>query len=246
MEPAVLREDMVDGLEHALEAFDGTVNVAMRTVPRHEFVDVAPYDNRPGDHEGTRVLAPATVARMLTALELSGEESVLVVGAGVGYTPAVIAEIVGARNVHAIDIARHVVYDARENLRAAGYDAVLVDCRDGTEGLPEYAPYDRVLLEAAAVEPPRALIEQLSPDGRLVMPMGGAEQTLVAVDPTREPPAVIERFGPVSLGPILVDGEQAGSRSRNRTDREDRELAQQGYFARSGWEYEWIDWDDRG
>lgn len=272
MEPAILREDMVDGLEHALDAFDEAVNVAMRTVPRHEFIEPGAYDNRPNEHEGTRVLAPATVARMLSALDPDEDDTVLVVGAGIGYTAAVLAEIVGPRNVHAIDIARHVVYAARANLREAGYEAVLVDCRDGADGLPEYAPYDRVLLEAAAVEPPRALLEQLAPEGRLVMPMGGGDQTLVAIEPTDadragadeldattqgaaaiddgETPnedggtAVVERFGPVALGPMLVDGEQAGTPRRNRTEREDEEFAQQGYFARSGWEYDWVDWED--
>jgi protein-L-isoaspartate(D-aspartate) O-methyltransferase len=253
MEPAILREDMVDGLERALEGFDEAVNVAMRTVPRETFVEAGAYDNRPTEHDGTRVLAPATAARMLSALAPDEGETVLVVGAGVGYTAAVLAEIVGSRNVHAIDIARPVVYDARTNLRDAGYDAVLVDCQDGADGLPEYAPYDRVLLEAAAVEPPRALLEQLASDGRLVMPMGTNDQTLVAVEPapadapdsTGTPaPTVVERFGPISLGPMLVDGEQAGTPPRNRTRREDQEFAEQGYFARSGWEYDWVDWED--
>jgi protein-L-isoaspartate(D-aspartate) O-methyltransferase len=258
MEPAVLREDMVDGLEHALGALDEAVNVAMRTVPRHEFIEPGAYDNRPNEHEGTRVLAPSTAARLLSALEPADDDTVLVVGAGIGYTAAVLAEIVGPRNVHAIDIARHVVYDARANLREAGYDAVLVDCRDGADGLPEYAPYDRILLEAAAVEPPRALLEQLASDGRLVMPLGGNDQTLVAVESTGQSDAdaefgsgsaapgaaVVERLGPVALGPMLVDGEQAGSPHRNRTEREDAEFAQQGYFARSGWEYDWVDWED--
>jgi hypothetical protein len=56
---------------------------------------------------------------------------------------------------------------------------------------------------------------------------------------------VIEEFGPVGFAPMLVDGEQAGRTPRNRTEREDRQFAEQGYFARKGWEYEWIDWDER-
>jgi protein-L-isoaspartate(D-aspartate) O-methyltransferase len=263
MEPAILREDMVDGLEHSLAEFDEAVNVAMRTVPRHEFLDPGAYENRPTEHEGTRVLAPATAARMLSTLAPSDDDTVLVVGAGIGYTAAVLAEMVGPRNVHAIDISRRIVYDARANLREAGYDAVLVDCQDGADGLPEYAPYDRVLLEAAAVEPPRALLEQLAPEGRLVMPMGGSDQTLVAVEPATEAApevdesepgteavvadgagVVADRLGPVALGPMLVEGEQAGTPRRNRTEREDREFAEQGYFAKSGWEYDWVDWED--
>ncbi|MFB6096197.1 MAG: protein-L-isoaspartate O-methyltransferase [Haloferacaceae archaeon] len=246
MEPAVLREDMVDGLEYSLEEFDEAVNVAMRTVPRHEFLDAGAYDNRPNEDEGTRVLAPATVARMLTALAPEPGHSVLVVGAGIGYTTAVLAEIVGAENVQAIDIARRIVYVARQNLAAAGYGAVLVDRGDGADGLPEYAPYDRILLEASAVEPPRALVDQLATGGRLVMPLGAGEQSLVAVeaDETLGEAEVVGRYGPVALGPMLVEGEQAGSRRRNRTHREDAEFAEQGYFAKHGWEYDWVDWED--
>jgi len=247
MDPAVLREDMVDGLDHALGSLDESVEVAMRTVPRHVFVEEQPYDNRTGDHAGTDVLAPRTVARLLEALDVDDEDDVLVVGVGVGYTAALLAELVGERRVHAVDIARRLVLDARRNLGQAGYEGVLVDCRDGADGLPEYAPFDRILVEAAAVRPPRALIDQLVTDGRLVMPIGTPEQTLVAVEADDSPEgySVREEFGRTTLAPLLVDGEQAGGVTRNRTEREDREFAEQGYFARTGWERDWIDWEDR-
>jgi protein-L-isoaspartate(D-aspartate) O-methyltransferase len=245
MDPATLRADMVDSLEHALGGVSGTVAGAMRAVPRHEFVAEQPYDNRDSEQAGTRVLAPTTVARLLDALDPEPGDETLVVGAGVGYTPAVVAEVVGDRHVHAVDISRPVVLEARRNLERAGYGAVLVDCRDGADGLPEYAPFDRVLVEAAAVRPPRGLVDQLASDGRLVMPMGGPDQTLVAVETDDDGPAVADRFGPVAFDPLLVDGEQAGGGTRNRTVREDREFAEQGYFAKTGWELEWIDWDDR-
>jgi protein-L-isoaspartate(D-aspartate) O-methyltransferase len=244
MDIAVVRDDMVDGLERGGE-LDEAVAHAMRTVPRHEFVDDRPYDNRASEFEGTRVLAPAVAGRLLSALSVAGDDRVLVVGAGVGYTAAVLAELVGARRVHAVDIARPVVYEARRNLARAGYDGVLVDCRDGADGLPEYAPYDRVLVEAAAVRPPRRLLGQLAPDGQLVMPLGdGAGQTLVAVEADGGDGTVVEEFGPVAFRPLLVDGEQRGA-ARNRTEREDAEFARQGYFAPTGWEQEWIDWDEQ-
>jgi protein-L-isoaspartate(D-aspartate) O-methyltransferase len=243
MDIAAVREDMVDGLEHGME-LDEDVAHAMRTVPRHEFVDERPYDNRSGEHEGTRVLSPGLAARLLDALAVDGDEDVLVVGAGVGYTAAVLAELVGAHRVHAVDIVRPVVYDARRNLARAGYDGVLVDCGDGADGLPAYAPYDRILVEAGAVRPPRRLLRQLVPGGRLVMPLGGGgtEQTLVAVENDGEGGEVVAEFGPVAFRPLLVDGEL--SSRRNRTEREDREFAQQGYFAPTGWEQEWIDWNE--
>ncbi|WP_225935320.1 protein-L-isoaspartate O-methyltransferase family protein [Halobaculum magnesiiphilum] len=247
-DPALLREDMLDSVEHTLgRPIAPAVREAMATVPREEFVAEAPYANRAGEQGGTRVLAPATVARLLSALDPEAGEETLVVGAGVGYTAAVLAEVVDARHVHAVDISRRLVYDARRNLSAAGYDAVLVDRADGARGLPAYAPFDRILVEAAAVEPPRDLVDQLAPDGRLVLPRGrGADQTVVAYEPD-ESGELREAgtAGPVSLSPLLVEGEQAGAGVRNRTRREDAEFSEQGYFAKTGWEHEWIDWDDR-
>ncbi len=278
MDESALRADMIDGLEHQIgEPLGASVLSALQRVPRETFVEDTPYANRASEESGTRALAPATVARMLTALDADEGDEVLVVGAGIGYTAATLAEIVGARRVHAIDIDRRAVHLARSNLSDAGYDAVLVDRRDGAHGLPEYAPYDRILLEAAVVEPPRALQDQLADDGRLVYPRGTAIQTIVGIEPesnaatetaheaahpdgstvesrTERPaddaPAAppgfrtVDATGPARLRPMLVDGEQSGV-ERNRTRREDAEFAKQGYFAKHGWEQEWIDWDDR-
>jgi len=263
MDPGDLRGEMVDSLEEQL-SIDEAVALAMRSVPRQEFVDDAPYSNRAEEAAGTTVLAPETVARLLTALDVDSPDGgptdrdgdprddattaddtgdILVVGAGVGYTAALLAELLGERHVHAVDIDRRLVYAARSNLDSAGYGGVLVDARDGASGLPEYAPFDRILVEAAAISPPRALIEQLSPGGRLVLPLGGPEQTLTAVDDDGD---VIDRHGPVAFKPLLVDGEQRGRPARNRTVREDIERQEEpGYFAKTGWEQEWIDWDEQ-
>jgi len=265
MDPGDLRDEMVDSIESRL-SIDESVALAMRTVSRTDFVDDAPYDGR-SEVDGTTALAPEMVARLLTALDIdarNGPESaadragdatasevdspdgpgdVLVVGAGVGYTAAILAEIVGETHVHAVDIDRRLVYAARSNLESAGYGGVLVDARDGARGLPEYAPFDRILVEAAAIEPPQGLVEQLAPGGKLVLPLGGPEQTLAVVDDTG---SVIDRCGPVAFKPLLVDGEQGSAPARNRTAREDAERAsEQGYFAKTGWEQEWIDWDEQ-
>ncbi|WP_247003751.1 protein-L-isoaspartate O-methyltransferase family protein [Halosolutus gelatinilyticus] len=244
MDPAVLREDMVDGLESPPKEVlaDEALAVAMRDVPRHEFVgdERTAYADREHEVLGTRVLSPSTAAQLLEALSIEGDETVLIVGAGVGYTAAVVAERVGETNVHAIDISRPLVIEARRNLADAGYEGVLVDCRDGANGLPEYAPFDRILLEAAAVEPPRALLDQLTDDGRLVFPRGTNCQRLAAVSPTGE----TETFAAVSFDPLLVEGEQSGAVERNRTAREDREHARRRAESRRGWEQEWIEWDE--
>jgi protein-L-isoaspartate(D-aspartate) O-methyltransferase len=246
MDPAVLRDDMVDSLEHEAKRCirSATVSVAMREVPREAFVgDEYAYADRTGECHGTRVLAPSTAARLLEALAPDPDDNVLVVGVGVGYTAAVLAEIVGAANVQAVDIDRRLVYEARSNLERAGYGAVLVDCADGADGLPAYAPYDRVLVEAAAIEPPARLVRQLALDGRLVLPLGGGEQTLSVVERGDGSGEVVERLGTTAFSPMLVDGEQANTVERNRTHREDREFAQRAHERRKGWEQDWIDWD---
>ena len=242
MDPAVLRGDMVDSLQHESKGVVHSewLSAAMRSVPREAFVgEQQAYSDRPFERLGTRVLSPSTAARLLEALAPEDGDEVLVVGAGVGYTAAVLAERVGADRVQAIDITRRLVYEARSNLAEAGYEAVLVDRRDGAEGLPEYAPYDKILLEAAAIEPPRALVDQLAEDGQLVMPLGTNEQTLAIVDGDGR----AERLGSVAFQPMLVEGEQADTVERNRTRREDREHAQRSAQSRSGWEQDWIDWD---
>ncbi|WP_311171410.1 protein-L-isoaspartate O-methyltransferase family protein [Halobellus ordinarius] len=259
MDPGELRAEMVDGLQER-QPVDEAVAVAMRTVPRREFVENAPYQDRQSEAGGTTVLAPAMVARLLTALDIVAPDAtptasdtdetppeqtgdVLVVGAGVGYTAALLAELLGERHVHAVDIDRKLVYAARSNLESAGYGGVLVDARDGAGGLPEYAPFDRILVEAAAISPPDRLVDQLAPGGRLVLPLGGPEQTLAVVDESGE---VIDRRGPVAFKPLLVDGEQGSAPARNRTRREDAEREREpGYFAKTGWEQEWIDWDEQ-
>jgi protein-L-isoaspartate(D-aspartate) O-methyltransferase len=244
MDLAVLREDMVDSLEHEAKAVvhSEQVGLALRSVPRHEFVpdDEDAYADVAHRVHDTRVLSPSTVGRLIEALDPGADDEILVVGAGVGYTAAVLADIVGARRVHAVDITRRLVVEARRNLARAGYEAVLVDCRDGADGLPEYAPFDRILLEAAAVEPPRRVLDQLAPGGRLVFPHGAGEQTLTSVDAD----GTEQHHGPVSFVPLLVEGEQAGAIERNRTTREDRERAQREATRSKGWEREWIDWEN--
>ena len=266
MDDASLRADMIEGLEHQIgEPIEPPVLTALQRVPRDPFVDDSPRGGAV-DGDDPHSLSLPTMVRLVTALDAAEGDSVLVVGAGVGYSVAILAEIAGARRVHAVDIDRAAVAAARSNLDAAGYGAVLVDRADGADGLPAYASYDRILIETAVVEPPRALREQLASGGRIVYPRGAGVQTVAAIEPLsdaeEDPDArfeadanadddpapagfeTVETHGPARLQPMLVDGEQPGT-ERNRTRREDAERAERGRQRRHGWEQDWIDWDDR-
>ena len=238
------REAMVERISRAQTPPAPLID-AMATVPRERFVETAPYGELPQRVDDSDVFAPATVAQLLAMaapLPSQDETRVLVVGAGVGYTAAVLAELVGAAAVHAVDIDRRLVRRARRNLARAGHAAVLVDCADGADGYPLYAPYDRIIVEAAAARVPPALLEQLTATGRLVLPLGGSDQQIVSVDATGE----VREAGPrVRLAPLLAPGEAPAGPIRNRTVREDSERADAAADRRHGWELEWIDWSRR-
>lgn len=242
MDQRMRRTDMVDGLCHETRGVleDPTVADAMWRVPRHEFVtdEERAYADVAHDEQGTTTLAPNMVATLIEALDVAADSNVLIVGAGVGYTAAVCAAIVGERRVNAVDISRPLVETARLNLASAGYEGVLVNHRDGATGLAAYAPFDRILIEAAVTDPPAQLQRQLADGGRLVAPVGTSSQQLMAFD--ADGPS--EQLTPVSFRPLLVDGEQHGALERNRNRRETNEMREQRGPGQ-GWEREWIEWD---
>ncbi len=170
---------------------------ALLRVPRHLFVpphlvDVA-YDDRPLPiGHGQTISAPSVVARMTELLNPDVGHRVLEVGTGSGYQAAVIAEIVAPSDapreswghVWSVERVPELAEQARRNLDAAGYgDRVTVVVGDGSRGLPEAAPFDRIIVTAAAPRVPEPLLEQLAPGGRLVAPVGSRySQVLVVVD----------------------------------------------------------------
>ncbi len=154
---------------------DERVLAAIGRVPRELFVPTElrgrAYDDGalPIGH-GATISQPFMVATICTLLELEGGERVLDVGTGSGYQAAVLAEL--ATEVVTIERVPELAETARAALASAGYDAVDVRVGDGTLGAADRAPYDGVAVAAAAPAPPPALIEQLTSDGRLVLPIG--------------------------------------------------------------------------
>lgn len=180
------RQSLVDHITVVRE-FDEDVLDAIRTVPRHEFI---PEDARERAYvdmplpigEGQTVSAPHIVADMADLLDLDSGEDVLEIGAGCGYHAAVTAELVGAEHVYSVEYEESLAETARENLAAAGYGDVSVRHGDGREGWPEHAPYDAIYLTCAAPEFPDPLVEQLREGGRLLGPIGVAQQDLVLAE----------------------------------------------------------------
>lgn len=183
-----LRGAMIQRLrEQGIE--DQRVLDAMQSIPRHIFVDEAlasrAYEDAalPIGHAQT-ISQPWVVARMLSAaFEGRQPTRVLEVGAGCGYQAAVMAQFV--REVHAIERIRGLYDLARENLRALRLSTrVRLVYGDGMLGLPNSAPFDAIVIAAAGLAIPQALLLQLAPHGRLIAPEGGAQQKLVLIERT--------------------------------------------------------------
>ncbi|NPA92447.1 MAG: protein-L-isoaspartate(D-aspartate) O-methyltransferase [Chloroflexi bacterium] len=154
---------------------DPRVLEAMRRVPRHLFVPEAYRSSAYEDHplpigHGQTISQPFIVAYMTELLDLPPDAKVLEIGTGSGYQAAVLAHL--AREVHTIERFPALAEAAQRRLEALGLDNVTVHVGDGSHGLPEHAPFDGILVAAAAPEVPVALLAQLVEGGHLVIPVG--------------------------------------------------------------------------
>lgn len=182
-EQAEARKKMVSEQLVARHIRDTRVLAAMGSVPRERFVaedlQTRAYEDGPLPIGLSQTISqPYMVALMAEALQLKGDEKVLEVGSGSGYEAAVLAEL--CSEVCSVERLEELALKARAVLTALDYRNVSIQVGDGTLGWPEHAPYDAIVISAAAPEIPRPLIEQLKPDGILVLPMGEEDfQTLV-------------------------------------------------------------------
>ena len=185
---------------------DERVLVAMRKVPRHEFLPVAIQGMAYQDSalplgEGQTMSQPYMVAVMSELLELSGMERVLEIGTGSGYQAAVLAELCG--KVYTVERIKTLADRARDTLDRLGYRSVAIKVYDGTYGWKDMAPFDAIIVTAGSPDIPAPLIEQLKEGGRMVIPVGDRfGQMLVKVVKTPAGP-VTERSIPCVFVPLI-------------------------------------------
>ena len=199
------RDRMIETQIRARDVQNPTVLKAMARVPRHLFVpaDMQPfaYDDRPLPIGlGQTISQPFIVAYMTDALQLDARHAVLEIGTGSGYQAAVLGEI--AKQIYTIEIVPDLAARARRTLAEAGYRNVDVRTGNGYLGLPELAPFDRIIVTAAPPEIPQTLVEQLAVGGIMVAPVGTSNQEMVIVTKTTSG-VVQKRTIPVRFVPMV-------------------------------------------
>jgi protein-L-isoaspartate(D-aspartate) O-methyltransferase len=184
---------------------------AMNKVPRHLFVPSIQIAEAYVDHPlpigyAQTISAPHMVAMMCDLLDLHEGQTILEIGAGSGYNAAVMAEIMGKKgNIYSIERLEKLAVFAQDNLKNAGYSNVEILCADGSRGLPEHAPYDRICVTASAPCAPLPLIEQLKPGGIMVLPEGKRYQRLYLIKKDMEGNIIKEDRGGVIFVPLVGD-----------------------------------------
>ncbi len=194
---------------------NGAVLEAMRRVPRHVFVPEElrefAYENRPLPIGYNQTISqPAIVAHMTELLEIEAAHKVLEIGTGSGYQAAVLAEL--CKSVYTIEIIPALGERAAMVLRDLGYDQIRFRIGNGYEGWPEHAPFDRMIVTCAPDDIPETLLEQLAPEGRIVIPVGNPYETqyLVVVKKNSKGRIITEKLYPVRFVPMLGETMQPG------------------------------------
>ena len=198
---AILRRHMVEVIEIQADlmaeqlgkaTLDERVLAAMLRVPRHLFVlaPLAPhaYEDTPLPIGfGKTISQPFMVALMTELLDPDPQDVLLEIGTGLGYQSAILAELVA--HVWSVEIVEEFAIEAERRYHQLGYSNVDIRAGDGARGWVEHAPYDKILLTAAAEQPPAALLGQLKPGGRMVLPMGPPDAqklTVINMDANRQ------------------------------------------------------------
>ena len=201
------QEARLTAAQTGCQAISSAVLQAMAKVPRHCFVPedeqtLAYYDGPLGIGHGQTISQPFIVALMTELLGIGAHSRVLEVGTGSGYQAAVLAQL--AEQVYSVEIIEALARTARERLQELGYRNIRTRHGDGYLGWPEHAPYDGIIVTAAAPQVPEPLIEQLVPTGRLVIPVGSpwGVQQLTLLEKDREGGVHRHNLLPVAFVPL--------------------------------------------
>ncbi len=200
-----LRRKLVDSLKRK-GIHDVNVLNALNAVPRHFFLDSAfdqlAYKDQALPIESDQTISqPYTVAFQTQLLEVKKREKVLEIGTGSGYQAAILSEL-GAR-VFTVERQENLFDKSRKQLVDMGYQNIRCYFRDGSNGLPEFAPYDKIIATAGALEVPKALLEQLKVGGMLVIPVGRNIQKMKRFTRISEDEYNEENYGDFRFVPFL-------------------------------------------
>lgn len=196
-------------------ALDSRVIGVMGRIPRHEFVPIElqaySYINTPLPvGYGKTVSQPFIVALMTDLLEPRAGDTVLEVGAGVGYQAAILSELV--KQVYSIDIIEELALDTRKRLERLGYRNIEIGVGNGYYGWSEHAPYDKIIVTAAPDLIPAPLIAQLKPGGRMVVPTGIPDkQQLMVLEKSADGKLATREVLPVRFSELEEGGDAAGA-----------------------------------
>jgi protein-L-isoaspartate(D-aspartate) O-methyltransferase len=182
------RELLIKTLKKEGRIKNEAVEKAFLETPREAFVpdtlkDYAYADTPLEIGKGQTISAPHMVAIMCEALDIKNGQTILEIGAGSGYHAAIVSKLVGKKG-HVYTIERHhsLAETAQKNLERAEITNVTVEYGDGSEGLPKYAPYDRIYVTCAAPKIPHPLLDQLTDGGKLLIPVGKMVCTLKLIE----------------------------------------------------------------
>jgi len=188
---------------------DAPVLEAMRAVPRHEFVPAEVSGQAYADRSlpiglGQTVSQPYIVALMTHLLEVKPGDRILEIGTGSGYQAAVLARLAG--EVYSVEIVEELARRAAQTLERLGYTNITARIGDGYQGWAEHAPYDGIVVTAAPDHVPPALVAQLKPGGRLVIPVGGLFQDLMVIAKAADGTTTSTTIVPVRFVPLVRGG----------------------------------------
>lgn len=209
-ELAADRKSMVENQLRARDINDPEVLAAFNRVPRHRFVPPAlvhlAYSDGPLPiGHGQTISQPYVVALMTQLAKAKRHGRALDIGVGSGYQTAVLAEL--CDEVYGIEIVAPLAEAASQRLDELGYKNVEVRCGDGYRGWPEHAPFDSIIVAAAADDVPQPLVDQLAPGGRLVLPLGRGLQELIVVEKQADGSVRRLNYGPVAFVPMTGEAE---------------------------------------